>query len=62
MRTLLAGGLLTVIGAATAFALIGVTMNTHTWGELITPALAVAGLLAFGLGGLAFRPPRRRST
>lgn len=51
-----------MIGAATAFALIGVTMNTHTWGELITPALAVAGLLAFGLGGLAFRPPRRRST
>lgn len=62
MRTLLTGGLLTLIGAATAFALIGVTMNTHTWGELLTPALAVAALFAFGLGSLAFQPPRRRPT
>lgn len=52
--------LLAAIGSGTAATLIGASLNTHHWGELTTPALLVAGLLAFGLGSLVFTRPRRR--
>lgn len=60
MRTLIAAGLLVVIGTATAASLTAAAGHTRNWGELTTPALLVAGLLAWGLGTLAFSPPRRR--
>jgi hypothetical protein len=45
---------------ATFVTLLGAGQNTRYWGELTTPALLVAGLLAFGLGSLVFAPTRRR--
>lgn len=60
LAVLLSAGLLTAVGAGTAATLIGATLNTAHWGELTTPALLVAGLLAFGLGSLVFTPRRNR--
>lgn len=57
---LLSAAVLFVIGVGTATTLLGAEQNTHYWGELTTPALLVAGLLAFGLGTLAFTPTTRR--
>jgi hypothetical protein len=51
--------LLFLVGTGTAVTLLGAGQNTHYWGELTTPALLLGGLLAFGLGTLAFTPRRR---
>lgn len=52
--------LLFLVAVGTALTLLGAGQNTHYWGELTTPALFAAGLLAFGLGSLFFTPTRRR--
>jgi hypothetical protein len=60
LSTLLSAALLAATGAGTAATHIGASLNTSHWGELTTPALLVAGLIAFGLGSIVFTPRRGR--
>lgn len=62
MRTLIAAALLVIIGTATAATLTAAAGHARNWGELTTPALLFAALLAWGLGSLAFTNQRRRPT
>lgn len=59
LSRLLSAALLLCIGAGLAATLVGFASHASNWGELTTPALLVAGLVAFGLGSLVFAPRRR---